>query len=52
MHSGMARGTERDQVLLGAVTGVAPKPLVVYFQVRHPAAGLAPPIIAPQNLLP
>jgi hypothetical protein len=48
----MTRGAECDQVLIGVVAGVAAKLFVMVFQVRHRSAGLAPPAIAPQNLLP
>jgi hypothetical protein len=45
----MTRGAERDQVLIGVVAGVAAKLFVMDFQVRHRAAGLAPPAITPQT---
>jgi hypothetical protein len=48
----MTRGAECDQVLIGVVAGVAAELFVMDFQVRHRSAGLAPPAIAPQNLLP
>jgi hypothetical protein len=52
MHAGMALRAERDQVLLGVVARMAAKPFVVDLQVRHRAARLTPPAVAPQNLLP
>jgi hypothetical protein len=52
MCSGVARSAKRYQVLLGIIAAVAPKLFVVDFQVRHGAAGLTPPAIATQNLLP
>jgi hypothetical protein len=52
MHAGMALRAERDQVLLGVVARMAAKPFVVDFQVRHRAARLTPPAVAPENLLP
>jgi hypothetical protein len=52
MHPDMALRAERDQVLLGVVARMAAKSFVVDFQVRHRAARLTPPAVAPQNLLP
>jgi hypothetical protein len=48
----MARGAKRDQVLFGIVAGMAAKLFVMDLQVRHRAARLTPPAVAPQNLLP
>ena len=48
----MAPCTERDQVLLGIIAGVAAKLFVVDLKVRHRAAQLTPPAIAPLHLLP
>jgi hypothetical protein len=52
MCATMASRAERDQVFLRISTQVASEFLVVYFQVRHSAAGLASPAIATQHLLP
>jgi hypothetical protein len=52
MHAGMAPGAHCDQVLLGVVARMAAKLFVVDLQVRHRAARLTPPAVAPQNLLP
>ncbi len=50
MSTGVACRAQRDQVLLGVGSGVAPKLFVVDLQVRHGAAGLTPPAIATQHL--
>ena len=47
----VARSAKRNEVLLGVIAGLAAKFLVVDFQVRHRAAQLTPPAVAPQNLL-
>jgi hypothetical protein len=47
----MARGAERNQVLLGIVTGVAAKLSVVDLQVPHRAARLTLPAITAEHLL-
>jgi hypothetical protein len=52
MSSGVTLVTERDQVLLGVVARMAAKLFVANLQVRHRAAGLTPPAIATQDLLP
>jgi len=52
MDVGVAFRTERDEVVFGVIARVTSKLSVVYFQVRHCAAGLASPAIAAQYLLP
>jgi hypothetical protein len=52
MHIPMARGTKGNRVLLGIVSGMATKFLVVNLQIRDRAARLAPPAIPAQHLLP
>jgi hypothetical protein len=52
MQFGVACCAERDQVLLGVFPRVAAEFPVVHLQVRHRAAGLTPPGIATQDLLP
>ena len=42
---------ERDEIPGRIISGVAAKLLVVDFKVRHSAAGLTAPAIAPQHLL-
>ena len=51
MYSGVASGTQRDQVLLGVVARVSAKLIVMNFKIRHRAAGLAPPVVATKDLL-
>ena len=51
MHSGVASGTKRNQVVLRVVAGVAAKFLVVNLKVGHCAARLAPPAIAIEHLI-
>ncbi len=48
----VALRAERDQILFRIVAGVAAKPFVVNFQIRHRATRLAPPVISAQYLLP
>jgi hypothetical protein len=48
----MTRRAEGNQVWLGVPTSVAPKLLVVDFEIRYRAARLTPPAIATQHLLP
>ena len=48
----MTLGTERDEIQLGIFARMAAKFLMVNLQVRHRAARLTPPAIAPQHLLP
>jgi hypothetical protein len=52
VHLSMATGAQCDQVLFGVVARLAAKLFVMDFQVRHPPAGLTPPAIAAQDLLP
>ena len=52
VHSTVACGTKRDQVFLRVGTRVAPEFLVVYFQIGHRTARLAPPIVPTQHFLP
>jgi hypothetical protein len=52
MSSGVTLATERDEVQLGIFARMAAKFLMVNLQVRHRAARLTPPAIAPQHLLP
>ena len=47
----MAIKTQRDEILFLILTGVAAKLLVMDFEICHRAAQLAPPAIAPQDLL-
>ena len=47
----MATVTECYQVCLGIVTGLAPKLLMMNFQIRHNAARLTAPSVAAQHLL-
>lgn len=51
MYVGMTFRTERDQVLLRVIAGVAAKLFVMNFQIRHRAERLTPPAIPLQNLL-
>jgi hypothetical protein len=46
VNGGMALCAQRDEVVLGILTGATTKPLVMDFQVRHRAARLAPPTVA------
>jgi hypothetical protein len=48
----MTRRAEGNQVWLGVPTSVAPKLLVVDFQIRHRSTALTSPAIAMQHLLP
>src|SRR5713101_6913737 len=48
----MASGTQRDQVLLGVISGPAAKFFVVNLQVRSGPTALASPAISTQHLLP
>jgi len=43
----VASGAKRNQVLLGIIAGMTPKLFVVGLQVRHGAARLTPPAVAP-----
>jgi len=52
MGTGVADCAKRDQVRCGVIPLATPKLFVVDFKVRHPAARLAPPAIATQDLLP
>ena len=52
MSPGVTLATERDEIQLGIFARMAAKFLMVNLQVRHRAARLTPPAIAPQNLLP
>jgi len=45
VHLRVALGAERDQILFRIVAGVAAKPFVVNFQMRHRATRLASPAI-------
>jgi hypothetical protein len=51
MSAGVTHGTERDEVPLGVIAGVAAKLFVMDFHVRHRSARLIPPAIATQHLL-
>ena len=46
----MACRAKRDQFFFGVVAGVAAKLFVMDLEIRHGAAGLAPPAIPMQNL--
>jgi hypothetical protein len=52
MSSGVTLATERDEIQIGIFARMAAKFLMVNFQVRHCAARLTPPAIAPQHLVP
>lgn len=47
----MTAGAKSDQVPLGILSRVTPEPLMMYFEVRHRAASLTPPVVPAQNLL-
>jgi hypothetical protein len=49
MHILVACGTERDQVLLGVISGLAAMLLMMNLKVRGCAAGLASPAIPLQH---
>jgi hypothetical protein len=51
MHSGVACGTNRNQLLLPVVAGLATKLLVMNFEVEHCATRLASPTVATQHLV-
>jgi len=51
MNSGAAWRAERYQILLGIVSRVTAKLLVVHLKIRHGATGLTPPTIATQDPL-
>ena len=51
MNFGVACGAQRDQVLFCVVPRMAAEFAVVHLKIRHRAARLTPPAIAPQNLL-
>jgi hypothetical protein len=51
MHSGVAYGTKRDQVLLRIIARVTAKFLVVNLKIGHCATRLASPAVAMQHLL-
>jgi len=52
MQGRMTRYADGDEILPGVVAGVAAELLVMDFHVRHGAAQLTPPTVAPQHLLP
>jgi hypothetical protein len=52
MCQGVTYETERNQVLLGIITTLAAKILVVNLKVRPGPAALASPTVAAQHLLP
>jgi hypothetical protein len=47
----MASGAKRNQILLGIITGLAAKFLVMNLKVRHRAAGLASPAVSVQHMV-
>jgi hypothetical protein len=51
MDTGVAPATQRNQVLLRIITGLAAKFLVMNLQIGHRAAGLASPSIATEYLV-
>jgi len=51
MQTGVACGTECDQVFFRIFAGMAAEFLVVNLEIRHCAARLASPAIAPQYLV-
>jgi|SRR5271156_3345758 len=51
MKGCMARGAQRDQVFLRIGSRMAPELPVVHLEIRHRATGLAPPVVATQDLL-
>ena len=50
MHIRVTWGTERNQILLGIVSGLTAVLYMVEFKVQPRAASLASPAIPPQNL--
>ena len=50
MHIRVTCGTERDQILLGIVSGLASMLFMVDFKVQPRAASLASPVVPLQNL--
>jgi hypothetical protein len=52
MGAGVTDRAKRDQVRFRVISQMTPKFLVVNLQVRHRSAGLTPPAIATQYLLP